>query len=248
MPPIPNTVQVTGPVAPTKESDEYPTHYDYYGSGGYRSVQTITDRNNISHDRRREGMLCRVINESNVYVLDGGIDDVNWVLWASGILPKNNYIATVNPTSSNDSTQGYSVGSEWLNTSTNHLFKCLQDSPGSALWFNMTIADTDTVEVPFSYLSASPLKLSDILAGQSVANCEVVIEDEFNDPASSLKVGTYADDDLVLPEDHIDPLEQGSYGTEENFLFTVEDDLILTISPGTSTAGSGYVYFQVKRS
>jgi hypothetical protein len=46
----------------------------------------------------------------------------------------NNYSATTNPGSSNDISQGYRKGSEWLNTSTQELFKCVVDTAGAAVW------------------------------------------------------------------------------------------------------------------
>jgi hypothetical protein len=47
---------------------------------------------------------------------------------------KSNLSATTNPTVSSDSTQGYQVGSEWVNTSTLTAFKCLDASVGAAVW------------------------------------------------------------------------------------------------------------------
>lgn len=48
---------------------------------------------------------------------------------------KNN-ITTTNPTVSNDSTQGYSIGSRWLNTSTNQEYVCYSASAGAAAWIS----------------------------------------------------------------------------------------------------------------
>jgi len=47
---------------------------------------------------------------------------------------KNNYTATSNPGVSNDITEGYEAGSQWLNTSTNTFFKCAKNSNGAAVW------------------------------------------------------------------------------------------------------------------
>lgn len=46
----------------------------------------------------------------------------------------NNYAATTNPGVGNDSTQGYTVGSEWVNTSTNETFSCTSNAAGAAVW------------------------------------------------------------------------------------------------------------------
>ena len=47
---------------------------------------------------------------------------------------KHNYSATENPTAGDDSTGGYSVGSVWINTSTNVVYICTDSSTGAANW------------------------------------------------------------------------------------------------------------------
>lgn len=43
----------------------------------------------------------------------------------------NNYGATADPTTSNDETEGYTNGSQWLNTTTGHLFVLIDASNGN---------------------------------------------------------------------------------------------------------------------
>ena len=57
--------------------------------------------------------------------------------WVAGSLPTsslNNFTATVDPTNTNDSSQGYSVGSQWLNTTVNQLWFCASAAVGNAKW------------------------------------------------------------------------------------------------------------------
>jgi hypothetical protein len=61
---ITSTVTVTGPIAPTTTGDTYPTFDAKYGLDGLRSVKTNADRNAISNDRRREGMIVGVASGS----------------------------------------------------------------------------------------------------------------------------------------------------------------------------------------
>lgn len=49
-------------------------------------------------------------------------------------VPLVNIVATTNPTVSNDTTQGYSKGSYWINTTTNTYFVCTNASTGAAVW------------------------------------------------------------------------------------------------------------------
>jgi hypothetical protein len=47
---------------------------------------------------------------------------------------RNNYIATTDPAVTDDDADGYTVGSSWLNTTTRHLWVCMDASTGAAVW------------------------------------------------------------------------------------------------------------------
>lgn len=57
----------------------------------------------------------------------------NGTRWADSA-SNNNYQATVDPTVSNDTTQGYTKGSFWLQTTTNVLWTCFSATTGAAIW------------------------------------------------------------------------------------------------------------------
>ncbi len=44
------------------------------------------------------------------------------------------YAATADPTTTNDTTQGFAPGSEWLNTSTLQTWQCISAATGAAIW------------------------------------------------------------------------------------------------------------------
>lgn len=44
------------------------------------------------------------------------------------------YEAASNPGTSDDSTDGFSPGDRWLNTSTRVMWACISNSPGAAVW------------------------------------------------------------------------------------------------------------------
>lgn len=54
-----------GPAGVTSSQDTYPTHYDFMGKGGHRTVLTLADRVNIATDRKSFGMLVTVTNDPN---------------------------------------------------------------------------------------------------------------------------------------------------------------------------------------
>lgn len=71
-------VKVIGAVEPNDLSDKYPTHNEIYGKGGFRSVATLLERDNITPARRSEGMLVYVIADQKLYQLKAGTTNTNW--------------------------------------------------------------------------------------------------------------------------------------------------------------------------
>ena len=47
-------------IVPTDSLDTYATHDDKYGRGGHRSVDTIVERDEITQERRKEGMTVYI--------------------------------------------------------------------------------------------------------------------------------------------------------------------------------------------
>jgi hypothetical protein len=61
--------------------------------------------------------------------------------------PLNNFTATTNPSVSNDNTQGYVVGSEWINTSTGVEYVCMATTTGAAVWRETISANGTTQSI-----------------------------------------------------------------------------------------------------
>ena len=57
-----------------------------------------------------------------------------WLCTPLASVTKNNMNATTNPGVGNDGTQGYSVGSMWLNKSAHRIYFCEDASTGAAAW------------------------------------------------------------------------------------------------------------------
>lgn len=66
-------INIPSTIAPFTTDDKYATHDEQYGKGGYRSVDTISEMNDIPSQRRKEGMLVRVIANNSYYVLKNGV-------------------------------------------------------------------------------------------------------------------------------------------------------------------------------
>ena len=74
---IPGT-NVAAPIVPFTTEDHTHSTEDIYLKGGHRVVSTITQRNDIFPERRKEGMLCSVVTDGKTYQLRGGIDNIHW--------------------------------------------------------------------------------------------------------------------------------------------------------------------------
>ena len=105
---------VASKIVPYTTSDNYATHDEEYGRGGYRTVNTVAEMNAIPADRRKEGMLVYVkndkyyrLNSSNAFV-DAGIgssgggdiyivdtDKLNFELISDGKTATNNELTEV---------------------------------------------------------------------------------------------------------------------------------------------------------
>lgn len=70
---IPGSISITGLLAPNDSLDTYAITDEKYNRGGYRAVSTPTERDNITQDRRSEGMLVKVLSENKFYTLSGGV-------------------------------------------------------------------------------------------------------------------------------------------------------------------------------
>ncbi len=104
---IPGTNVASG-IAPFKTTDNYATHYEEYGQGGYRSVKTIEERNAIPKKRRKLGMLVNVLS-AGIFKLtsdpgNGNTTDENWGSLDS--VTVQDATPSDNPTASNPAVDG----------------------------------------------------------------------------------------------------------------------------------------------
>lgn len=67
---------IGAPVVPGADTDEFPTHIDTYGRGGYRSVALQAELATIPLPRRRSGMVVLVLESQQPWIL--GDDLTTW--------------------------------------------------------------------------------------------------------------------------------------------------------------------------
>ncbi len=80
-------VPILGGLVPNDLADKYPTHFETYGLGGYRTVADKGERDVITTARRKQGMLVYVASEDKTYMLKSAspddtknVDGVDWVV------------------------------------------------------------------------------------------------------------------------------------------------------------------------
>ena len=80
----PGAVPVSGYFSPTDTTDTYAVTDSQFNRGGHKEASDLTDRNNISVDRRREGMTCYTVSDKKMWQLQNGITNSDWVDITSG--------------------------------------------------------------------------------------------------------------------------------------------------------------------
>ena len=122
-------------------------------------------------------------------------------------------------------------------------------APGSGGGGGDGSTDEIVQKVPFSFTTPSPLVLQAVAPGNVLDRVSVLIQIPFDDPAATIEVGTTTTPALVFVPGTIilfGPLSGLTYEDLSLYEFTGSDFLILTISPGASTAGAGLLLYKLK--
>lgn len=108
---------------------------------------------------------------------DGTSAVPSWTLIFTGSGNQNNMTSRGNPTVSDDSSLGFSIGSLWFNTTSNALFVLVDPTPGAAVWDVVNSTGT-LVEVQKTISNAQVLALNgtpiQIVAATGVASEAII--------------------------------------------------------------------------
>jgi len=88
--------------------------------------------------------------------------------------------------------------------------------------------------------------LQAITAGQLLDRAALLVEVPFDDPAATVSMGTTTDPGSVFNDSDVDLGLSGQYENRILTLFPVNDFLIFSVSPGSSTRGSGILLYKVQ--
>ena len=75
--------RIIQPLVPNDSLDNYPTHTESYGQGGYKSVVDLIERDLIPVERQKVGMAVYIISTGYIYILDtisSILSDDNWTI------------------------------------------------------------------------------------------------------------------------------------------------------------------------
>jgi hypothetical protein len=97
------------------------------------------------------------------------------------------------------------------------------------------------VTIPFNYNDPSPKLVAVVPANKVVSQVNVIINTPFTDPAATVSLGTLANTNLLLSATDSKPNIVGSYAALPGVKFLSDTHIILTINPGTSSAGVGWL-------
>lgn len=101
-------------------------------------------------------------------------------------------------------------------------------------------ATREIVSHDFAFGDAAQAIFTMPAAGR-VIEASVTIRTAFTDAAATIKVGPAADDDGVIATTDNVPTTEGEYQVRPDFDLSSGDAIRLTISPGSSVAGSGVI-------
>jgi len=105
----------------------------------FNQIQTAFGTGGHSHD----GTAGNAPKINLATSVSGYLQAVN-----GGMGGKNNVTATSNPTITDDTGQGYAVGSIWINTSTKRSFLCLSNSSSAAAWHEIVAVNGTSDIIP----------------------------------------------------------------------------------------------------
>jgi hypothetical protein len=108
--------------------------------------------------------------------------------------------------------------------------------------------DSETVgQVAFDFNTPSPILLQTVAPGIVLNRCAVIIVTPFDDPSASIQVGTTTNPSLVFAQGEVVPWSNGNtFNNSGLYPFVANDFLLLTLSPGASTQGSGILLYKAR--
>jgi len=135
---------------------------------------------------------------------------------------KNNYSATSGPTASDDSNLGYSIGSNWFDTTSDNAYVAMDVTSGAAIWFKITTKSTSDVTEGSNLYYTDSRADSRITAQKGQSNGLATLDATGKVPASQLALSNVVYVGTWNASTNLPLLSDGS-GTQGNY-YVVDTD------------------------
>jgi hypothetical protein len=103
------------------------------------------------------------------------------------------------------------------------------------------IATPGIARYSYSYTDPNPLNLNIVPTGNVVTQVQVVVVTAFTDPAATISMGDTTANNNLLTTSEINTQVNGTFTAYPAKQYGANTQLVLAITPGTSTTGSGVV-------
>ena len=103
------------------------------------------------------------------------------------------------------------------------------------------IAAAEEIQTQEFDFSSGSFVMFPISAQSKIVQVSIEVITPFNDALATIKVGDAADLQRLMPTNKNSLSEAGVYLTFPVYEYPVGTDIIVTVSPGLSTVGSGYI-------
>ena len=123
--------------------------------------------------------------------------------------PFNNYYATTAPGATNDSAEGYSVGSKWYNSVTKETYVCSDATEGAAVWDDATVTADELGSAAFSDTEDFATAAQGDLADSSLQPVAVDYRGEYDNGDNTYAIGSVVLFEGLLYEKISNPLNPG---------------------------------------
>lgn len=104
-----------------------------------------------------------------------------------------------------------------------------------------TTPSTGQYRVDFDSRISGTVKIASLAKGKTVLSATVVVSTAFADNGSTMSLGINGDIGAIFTSSQVNLNFEATYRSEYPIIMQKAADIILTINPGSSTTGSGYV-------
>ncbi len=138
----------------------------YYDLGAITDKTTagtsLANGDLIVFDHTPKSFIANISDVTITSVSAGQFLHYNGTRWINTL--KSEYAKTTAPTSNDDSADGYVIGSRWLNLTNNKEYVCLNNTVGSAVWVETTVASNIATNTDVNITGNSALQITGQMA------------------------------------------------------------------------------------